>query len=628
MFKNFKIVTRITSLILIGAGLLIALLSGYDYYNARSIIEHELQERARNLARATANEMEIINRAVEKIAHELAITLKESPLEQTNLNAVLMETMVHHHEIDGVGILLDQYGDDESFLYAYRQEDGIKLEDIIETADYNYRADDWYQFAVHLGESWSEPYYGSVSRSIRVTYAVPLENNQHRRIGVVIATVDLHKLTKKIQQLKVGERGKAFVTSRNGTFIAYPDLDFIMRESFFSLARELNRPELHKIGQRMQAGESDFVHMNGLREDREYWLAFTDIADSGWSMGVLFDKAELYAELIKLIRDKIIYGVVCAILLLLIAWWIARSISQPIQRLESAAIRISTGDLETEIPQVEGKNEIANLCQSFGNMQRDLKGHIKALEKATAERARIESDLQIAREIQNGLLPTNFGDVDKRCELYAFLEPAKEVGGDFYDFAQLDENHVFFAIGDATGKGVPAALFAALTRTMLRIHIQNHSPAKAIERVNNDLAADNDTNMFITLFVGVLDLRTGELQYANGGHNPPVHLSMSCDKVEFLPKTEGIVVGPMPGMSFEGGFFNMRKGDHLLLYTDGIVEAEDGKGFYGEDRMMHSFKKSGEQHTKQIVETLLADVIQFRGTFDQSDDITILSIKF
>lgn len=625
MFRQVGIAVRLTVLIVVGTGLLVGLLSYYDYHHARSVVEAELRERAVNLSRATANEMEVVSRAVEKIVSEVVILLRQSEVEEHRLEWVLRDTLEAHVEVDGIGILLEYGEEGPRMPFAWRKDGGIAFEDIVRESDYPYWEDDWYQFAVHLGGGWSEPYYGSISQRLRVTYAEPLYGVDGERIGVVEADVDLEWLTERIQSLQVGEYGKGFVTSANGTFIAYPEREFLMRESLFSIARESDRPRLAELGRRMQAGESGFVPVRGFREERSYWLAYTGIAATGWSMGVLFDQKELYARLMELVRGKLLYGGLCGLALLGMALLIARSISEPIRKLEGSARGLATGNLDTPVEAVKGSDEVARLTQSFVRMRDDLKGHIAALQVATEKQARIDSDLAVAREIQMGTLPAGHGIKDGRCAVAAKLEPAREVGGDFYDYGMLDADHLYVAVGDASGKGVSAALFVVLVRTLLKGRLLESGPGEALAQTNDELARENETMMFATVFAAVLDLRSGRMRYANGGHNPP-YVRRANGQWEMVPELQGGVVGPMEGMRFEEGELDLRPGDELIGYTDGITEAEDGVGFFGEERLEACL--GGEATVEERVESVVAAVGDFRGNYAQSDDVTVLALQW
>jgi sigma-B regulation protein RsbU (phosphoserine phosphatase) len=212
-------------------------------------------------------------------------------------------------------------------------------------------------------------------------------------------------------------------------------------------------------------------------------------------------------------------------------------------------------------------------------------------------------------------------------EVRGLLESAREVGGDFYDFFWADPEHLCLAIGDVSGKGVPAALFMAVSRTILRAYFRKGDPADTLMHLNDELAAENEAHMFVSLFCAVIHVPSGECCYANGGHQPPVLVRRG--KAEFLPKVRGALVGVMPGISFTEGRFTLEEGDRLFLYTDGVTEAMDASSaLYGEARMLATLSSLGEADCAGILAGMRSALRAFVGNAEQSDDITMLVFRY
>ena len=211
----------------------------------------------------------------------------------------------------------------------------------------------------------------------------------------------------------------------------------------------------------------------------------------------------------------------------------------------------------------------------------------------------------------------------------ASIIPAKEVGGDFYDFFLIDDDHLCFVIGDVSGKGVPAALFMAVTKTHVAAStIPGKEPSDILIRANDELCKDNDQGMFCTIFYGILNTKTGEVRYSNGGHNPP-YLVRADGSNEQLEGTEGIALGVMDGMDFGVNTFTLGKGEAIYLYTDGVNEAmDDGGNEYSYERLEEFLKRSKGQSTTDIVNGSLDDVRDFVKNAEQSDDITVLTVRY
>lgn len=255
----------------------------------------------------------------------------------------------------------------------------------------------------------------------------------------------------------------------------------------------------------------------------------------------------------------------------------------------------------------------------------------KELERELAKaNERMGKELTVGHEIQMSMLPLIFPAFPEHedFDIFATLSPAREVGGDFYDFYFLDEDHICFTVGDVSGKGVPAALFMAVTKTLIKSRASSDfSPASIVTHVNDELSRDNDSCMFVTLYVAILDLRTGELLVSNAGHNPPL-LKRSNGDIEWLKHRHGPVVGAMPGLAYGQDSVKLEPEDMVVLYTDGVTEADDGTGtLYGEDRLERALAAAREHAPENLVKALRESVLAFEGE-EQADDITLLSVRY
>ena len=308
-------------------------------------------------------------------------------------------------------------------------------------------------------------------------------------------------------------------------------------------------------------------------------------------------RAQIWAVVIKQ------QGLMLLIFLLsaLASYVLVNRISQPLNLLAEHARTLAADDFsagvnlpsEIEVLSHRSTDEIGNLAGSFVHMEQTLQQYLTNLQETTAAKERIESELQIAHDIQMSMVPKIFPAFPHRCEfdLYATLIPAKEVGGDFYDFFFLDDDHLCFAIGDVSGKGVPASLFMAVTKTLLKaIASSVGSPDEILGRLNDEICRDNTSCMFVTLFSAILDIRTGRVEYSNGGHNLPYLLANGC--IAPLENTPGIVVGAMEGVAYQRKRIVLQPGDRLLLYTDGVTEAMDKSRELFSERRLEEFLAS------------------------------------
>jgi sigma-B regulation protein RsbU (phosphoserine phosphatase) len=313
----------------------------------------------------------------------------------------------------------------------------------------------------------------------------------------------------------------------------------------------------------------------------------------------------------------------------MIAIFGANTISRPIVELTAMTRRIAGGDFTQRIA-IAARNEIGTLAASFNEMTRRLNESIEHLKETTAAKERIERELQIAHEIQMSMVPKIFPPFPDRSEfdIFASLVPAKEVGGDLYDFFFVDDHRLCFAVGDVSGKGVPASLFMAVTKTLFRATAANGgTPGEVLARLNTEICRDNDSGMFVTFFCGILDIRTGQVDYSNGGHNLPYRLHR--DGVSPLENFGGISLGLVERSPYQSGRMVLCPGEALLLYTDGVTEAMDpSHALYSDQRLEGFLGNNRRSAPRQLIGDLISDVRYFVGGEPQSDDITVLALHY
>jgi sigma-B regulation protein RsbU (phosphoserine phosphatase) len=247
------------------------------------------------------------------------------------------------------------------------------------------------------------------------------------------------------------------------------------------------------------------------------------------------------------------------------------------------------------------------------------------------QKERMQEELNVGRDIQLGMLPQIFPPFPDQNEfsIHASMNAAREVGGDFYDFFFIDKDHLCFCVGDVSGKGVPAALFMAISKAMIKSRAADDlSTASVFTHVNEELAADNDSMMFVTVFIAVLDIRTGDLSYTNGGHNPPYIKRANGDIIR-LDQRHGPALGPIEGVTYKENTDRMEKGDLLLLYTDGVTEAMNPeRAMYEEDRLVNVLAGGNYIEPDQVINAIATDIKKFTKGAEQFDDITMLAISF
>jgi serine phosphatase RsbU (regulator of sigma subunit) len=337
------------------------------------------------------------------------------------------------------------------------------------------------------------------------------------------------------------------------------------------------------------------------------------------------------------IRDLIARILAIALLISLVSVALAvvsaNSLTRPLRNLISTMMEITRKrDLSSVNISLSGAPEIREMGAIFNNMLAAVNDAARKLAETTAAKERIESELKIAADIQMSILPKifpPFPDKADAFDLHAVIEPAKEVGGDFYDFFYIDEARLCFAIGDVSGKGVPASLFMAVTKTLIKTSATAASdPGSILTRVNKDLSEGNDACMFVTVFLGILNTRTGEILFANGGHNPPLILDRD-GSADFLDVPKDPVVGAMEDYVFKTARVTLKPGQSIFTYTDGVTEAMNEKEeLFSGERLHGSVSLLAGETTRDVIRKIMKEVKGFAGDAPQSDDITMLMVRY
>jgi len=636
--KN-SIVTRLALVITLFSVVIFAVTLGYNYYQSRAFLQKELESNARNLVMSLVNRVEIQLTAVAKVTQGVAHSLETGNYTGQRLHSLLRATVENNPEIYGSGIAFEPYAFSATArLYApyYHREKGkivfSRLEKTYQNEPYLYW--DWYQIPRELGKlEWSEPYFDEGGGNILMsTCSAPFygrTGGTKQLKGIVEADVSLDSLTALISSVKILKTGYAALLSRNGMILAHPVLkDAIMNETFFSIAEKRNDPSLRELGKKMIRGESGFVHYTSLAGFKS-WMYYAPIPSTGWTLAVAFPEAELLENIRKLSMTMAAMGFIGILLLTLAVIYIARAIIKPLQLLTAATDEIASGNFDVALPMARSNDEVGVLTHDFQVMKESLKEYIKNLTETTAAKERIQSELKLATIIQASLLPRIFPPFPEHSEfeIYASMVPAKEIGGDFYDFFFIDEKNLCFLIADVSDKGIPAALYMMVAKTLLKTEGQRlGEPDKILFSVNNILASDNESCMFTTVFCAILDITTGDVRFANAGHNPP--LIIDSQGVRYLTLKPGFMLGPIMETVYETERLTLKPGDTLFLYTDGVTEARNPtEEMYGESQLLTALQLAPKENLLEMIHYISAELTRHVNGAPQSDDITMLAIK-
>ncbi|HIY22613.1 MAG TPA: SpoIIE family protein phosphatase [Candidatus Flavonifractor merdigallinarum] len=325
--------------------------------------------------------------------------------------------------------------------------------------------------------------------------------------------------------------------------------------------------------------------------------------------------------------------------LVLFLIFIRRRVVRPINQLTQATgefiqsneSELASGTAKVNVPPIHTGDEVEQLADAFREMEQDMISYIQSFVKITAEKERIGAELNVATQIQADMLPRIFPAFPGREEfdIYATMNPAKEVGGDFYDFFLVDDDHLAVVIADVSGKGVPAALFMVIAKTIIKNHAQNkETPSEVFTQTNEQLCEGNDAGLFVTAWMGVLEISTGQFTYVNAGHNPPLLLRKG-ESFEWLKSRPGFVLAGMEGVRYRENTIQLNPGDRLYLYTDGVTEATNGaQELFGEERLQNALNEALDLPVQQLLKRIKECIDAFVGEAEQFDDITMLGLEY
>lgn len=509
----------------------------------------------------------------------------------------------------------------------------------------------WYTTAQPDAVTWSTPYLDAGGHGLMVTCSVAVEAPQKGYSWVVAADVTLDTLNRNIVNAQIEQLGGySFMLDSKGNMITRS----------LSEGTGVNDSILFIPSSELLLGNTTFAEVAtnmtlGLRGitmctfgGGDNYVGYSPLESARWSLAIVLPVSEVIAPALSTaarindtesmvnqyinrhtdsVRNSYIaLFAIILVLVIAVSYLLARTIVTPIMTLSKGAKAIGTGNFDARV-NVNTGDELEVLAGSFNTMAENLQEHIAELKRTTAEKERLVKELEIAKGIQQSFLPDKEPEIPG-VDIAASNIPAKEVGGDFYDFIPIANDQWGLTIADVSGKGVPAALFMALSRTLVRASTAgNPNIRDGIEKANDLICQDAKTGMFVTLFYAILDSKRKRLKYVNAGHNPPLLLRQPSGGTILL-KADGIALGVMDGIKLEEAEVQLEKGDVLTLFTDGVTEAiNDKEEQFGQDRLLRIVQENRVLPAREIVGRVQEAVAAFSGGQPQFDDITLMIIK-
>lgn len=610
----------------------------YNYYVSKKTIETSVELNAKNLSSSVLNQIKTKLYSAQEIPENVAIFIETTPQNEKGLKNMLYSIVKGNPEIYGSTISYEPYQFDKTMYwfgpYYCHLNDSIKYSDL--GKGYDYFKWSWYQTPkIQNKPIWSKPYFDEGGGNVlMITYSVPFYrnvNNEKKFNGIVTIDISLEFLQKYISEIKVYEKGYIFMITSDGSYIAHPNSSYILKETIFSLSKKYNDNSVAEVGKKMTSGRSGFEDYFSYSLNKKCKIYYAPLDSTGatpWSLGVVIPEDELFSDLNSVTKQLFYIGLIGYLITLFLIIFFSNRITLPLRKFASATVDIGDGDFNANLPDIKSKDEIGVLSNSFKLMQTKLIDYIDNLKTTTAAKEKIEQELSIAREIQESIIPHQFPKA-KEFELFAMLKPARDVGGDLYDFFMIDDDHLCFAIGDVSGKGVPAALFMAITKTLLRAKASiTLKPDIILMRMNNELCKDNDASMFVTFFLGILNIKTGELEYCNAGHNPPL-IHKEKEGFNYFNIDKNIPLGITENFEMRTSTLFLKPEDIFFLYTDGVTEAMNFENIeFSEEKLLKTLTSLKDESVTTILKNLMFSVELHAGGADQSDDITMMIVKF
>lgn len=606
---------------------------------ASTLLEQHMRE-VSLLARSMDFELE----SMARIARGTASFLQIDPqFNDAELYALLHANAGSHSLIYGAAIAFEPYAykSDRRLFAPYVFDHDLKHIDLSTLAeDYTEAGTPWYGAIKATGMSrWTEPYFDTGAGTMPITtYATPLLRGD-TFLGVTTLDLRLDQITRNLANL-LGER-QFMIMSPSGRFVSHHDPAMILTASIQDEALRQDNAEYDAMVARIMKGERGFSAIAGLRQDSSSggndvdsvegntWVFHTPITATNWHLATFIAEDELMDPLTGQINIALLGMSLTILLIFALVWLVSSRLTRPIKQLEAAVSDVARGKLDTQIQNVRSMDELGRLSIGFNRMLKNLRKQIDLQSQQTTASKIVERELQMARETQRSLLPSEFPAFPERKEfdLHAVSQPAHHVAGDFFDFFLINPRTLIFVIADVSGKGMSAALVMAVTRTIIRdLARSGSSPAAILRETNERLRESQKGAAFVTIFLGIYNITNGRIVFANGGHLPPFLIARN-GSITSTGKATGTIVGMLEDQEYRNAELRLHPGDTLVLFTDGFTEARSPSGeFYGSARLKNLLQTNQHHSASVLCETAVRDITAFQN--DQlADDLTILALR-
>lgn len=620
----FQLGFYVSSAVLIVISLIVFL----NYKHSREIIMDKIEELAIHQSSLIINEISknvVTSQEVTRNVANQALYYRS----HGDLQFFLHQVVENNQVLNGLHVQL--FENQDTLIYSsYHAHDGelVDRQDLDFCALYNFEnlADSVIQ--ENLGV-WSDPFYCPLDSSkLMISYFLPITNSNGESVGIIAGDINLEFLNKVISDIKIGTNGFALIASRQGYFLTHPNPEWVMKRHVFDVSSETLRSDREYYMQLLKAGKSGsgFAYPELFNYERS-WFYFSSIPYTDWRVVIVIPAKELFDDLGSVFRKIVVVSLIGFLAILALIIVIFTRMFSPLVQIVRSIQRFSFGDRGRKRGD---KNEIELLSDSLKELQFQYNTYLEEQNQIRKDKRKYEKDLKSAKEIQRTIIPQDYSFLEERHEidLFSILQPAESIGGDLYDFFFIDDEHLLFTMGDVSGKGIPAALFMAVANTMIKSKSTDVSAQKIVDVVNKALSKENSNQHFLTLFLGVLNVKTGILDYCNAAHNYPFLLRRNKGVTQ-LEQTHGLPIGLYANKTYESEHLLLSKGDILFLYTDGVTECKNRYGeMYGLNRLSSLIEESQNLTPELLVKGVMSGLKDFKGETKQADDISLMAIQF
>ncbi|HAH23307.1 MAG TPA: hypothetical protein DCL77_06050 [Prolixibacteraceae bacterium] len=619
---SFRLNSTITSV----AILIIAAIVYINYHFSNRILKDKIEEGAVNQSNLVISKIARITIGTGEIARNVSYQALYY-YQKNDLNFFLKQVLESNKILESIDIeLLDQqkkhllqFSSGMTGPFTCRT-NSLTTEQRIEKLTSGYQAS---------GKgAWSDAYYcGKDTANLFVSYQIPVYFPDSTIAGLVSCDISLRKMKQMLSAIQIGEAGYAFIIDQSGNFITHPKDQWILKKNLFDASSPIVSADIKAIeGKIRNSGRGAEHGISKYLNGQHCWFYHAPLPNSKWTVIIVIPEKELFRE-IEVNFQKIIWVSGLGILILfLINMFIFRRVLDPLARVANAIKGFSSAKGEER----KTKDEIKMLTDSLEDWQAKYGLLISEQTKTAKERLKYEKDLKSAHDIQQNIIPSGYPAFPEHPEidLYAVLKPAESIGGDLYDYYFIDNEHILMAIGDVSGKGIPASLFMAIASTLIKNNSNIRSSREIIEKVNNDLGDRNPNQYFLTLFIGILNVSTGVMDYCNAAHNFP-YLLHTDGTMQTLSKSHGIPLGIYKNKTYKSNNIQLQTGDLILLYTDGVINSRNPEGtHYGIEKLKRNIQRMNNINSKEVVTLLMQSIVTYEGESHQSDDISLVALRY